>query len=306
MKAVVLDATGGPEQLVLRDVPDPVAGERQVVVNVRAAGVNFADVLVRRGMYPQMPELPAILGSEVAGEVDGRRVMALVRAEGGGYAERVAVDAARLVDLPEGATFAEGASFLLAFVTAWVPLTQIARVGFGSRVLVTAAAGAVGCAAIQVVKALNGQPVAAVGSDEKRNLPLSLGAVEAHTYDDLEGIAPVTTVLDMVGGDVFTRSVKLLDPLGTAIAVGYAGGLWEPVEPQRLVGRNVGVHGFYLGRLMGLRPQLVDESVRDVLRMWEHGVLRPVVGAEFPLDEAGEAHRLIEERRSTGKVVLIP
>ena len=306
MRAVVLEATGGPEQLVVRDVPEPEAARGEAIVDVRACGINFADVLVRLGRYPQMPELPAVLGSEIAGELDGNRVMGFVRSEGGGYAERVAVDRRWLLPLPEGATFAEGAAFPMAFLTAWIPLTELVRIAFGARVLVTAAAGAVGTAAVQLVRVLNGVPIAAVGSTEKLELPRSLGAVEAVTYEELGELDQVDAVFDLVGGDVFASSLNLLKPLGAAIAVGYAGGLWQDVSPTWLVGRNIGVHGFYLGRLIGRNPDLVERAGRDVLRLWEGGVVRPIVGAEFPLEQAGEAHRLIEERKSTGKVVLVP
>lgn len=306
MRAVVLTGTGGPGQLVLEEVPEPVAADGQDVVEVKACGINFADVLVRLGRYPQMPELPTVLGSEIAGELDGNRVLGLVRAEGGGYAERAAVDRRWLLPLPAGASFAEGAAFPMAFLTAWIPLTELVRIGFGARVLVTAAAGAVGTAAIQLVKTLNGAPIAAVGSAEKLELPRSLGAVEAVTYQEISGLEPVDVVFDLVGGEVFATSLSLVKPLGTAIAVGYAGGPWQDVSPTWLVGRNIGVHGFYLGRLMGRRPDLVEQAGRDVLRLWEGGAVRPIVGAELPLEEAGEAHRLIEERKSTGKVVLVP
>jgi len=306
VRAVVLEATGGPEQLVVRDVPEPEAARGEAIVDVRACGINFADVLVRLGRYPQMPELPAVLGSEIAGELDGNRVMGFVRSEGGGYAERVAVDRRWLLPLPEGATFAEGAAFPMAFLTAWIPLTELVRIAFGARVLVTAAAGAVGTAAVQLVRVLNGVPIAAVGSTEKLELPRSLGAVEAVTYEELGELDQVDAVFDLVGGDVFASSLNLLKPLGAAIAVGYAGGLWQDVSPTWLVGRNIGVHGFYLGRLIGRNPDLVERAGRDVLRLWEGGVVRPIVGAEFPLEQAGEAHRLIEERKSTGKVVLVP
>ncbi len=306
MRAVVLTGTGGPEQLVVQEVPEPTAGEGEAIVDVRAAGINFADVLVRLGRYPQMPELPAVLGSEIAGELDGGRVMGFIRREGGGYAERVAVDRRWLLPLPQGASFAEGAAFPMAFLTAWIPLTELVRIAFGARVLVTAAAGAVGTAAIQIVRALNGVAVAAVGKEEKSALPRSLGAAEVVTYDGLGGLQQVDVVFDLVGGDVFAETLKLLEPLGTAIAVGYAGGLWQDVSPTWLVGRNIGVHGFYLGRLIGRRPELVEQAGRDVLRLWEGGVVRPIVGAEFPLEQAGDAHRLIEERKSTGKVVLVP
>jgi NADPH2:quinone reductase len=194
----------------------------------------------------------------------------------------------------------------MAFLTAWIPLTELVRIAFGARVLITAAAGAVGTAAVQIVRALNGKPIAAVGSPEKLELPRSLGAVEAVTYDGLGALEPVDAVFDLLGGDVFASSLTLLKPMGKAIAVGYAGGLWQDVSPTWLVGRNIGVHGFYLGRLIGRSPDLVERAAKDVLRLWEGGAVRPIVGAEFPLEAAGDAHRLIEDRKSTGKVVLIP
>ena len=304
MRAAVLKGVGGPEQLVVDEVPDPEIAEGQAIVDVRAAGINFADVLVRIGQYPQMPELPKILGSEVAGELDGARVMGF--GESGGYAERVAVDPRWLLPLPASASFAEGAAFPMAFLSAWIPLTELLRIAFGARVLVTAAAGAVGTAAVQIVRALNGAPVAAVGSEAKFELPRSLGAAECVTYEQIGELDPVDAVFDLVGGEIFAASLSLVKPLGTVVAVGYAGGLWEDVSPRWLVGRNIGVHGFFLDRLMTRRPDLVERSARDALRLWESGAVRPIVGAEFPLDEAAEAHRLIESRQSTGKVVLIP
>ena len=304
MRAAVLTGVGGPEQLVVDEVPDPEIAEGQAIVDVRAAGINFADVLVRIGQYPQMPELPTILGSEVAGELDGARVMGF--GESGGYAERVAVDPRWLLPLPASASFAEGAAFPMAFLSAWIPLTELLRIAFGARVLVTAAAGAVGTAAVQIVRALNGAPVAAVGSEAKFELPRSLGAAECVTYEQIGELDPVDAVFDLVGGEVFAASLSLVKPLGTVVAVGYAGGLWEDVSPRWLVGRNIGVHGFFLDRLMTRRPDLVERSARDALRLWESGAVRPIVGAEFPLDQAAEAHRLIESRQSTGKVVLIP
>lgn len=306
MRAAVLQGVGGPERLVVQEVPEPVAADGQAIVDVRAAGINFADVLIRLGMYPQMPDFPAVLGSEIAGELDGARVMGFVLSGGGGYAEQVAVDRRWLLPLPETATFAEGAAFPMAFLTSWIPLTELVRIAFGARVLVTAAAGAVGTAAVQVVKALNGHPIAAVGSAEKLELPRSLGAVEAVTYEEIGVLGQVDVVFDLVGGDVFASSLRLLKPMGTAIAVGYAGGMWQEVDPAWLVGRNIGVHGFYLGRLIGRDPELVARAAKDVLRLWETAAVRPIVGAEYPLEEAADAHRLIESRQSTGKVVLVP
>jgi NADPH:quinone reductase len=303
VKAVVLRETGGPEQLEPAEVPNPEPGDGEVLLRVRAAGINFADVLVRSGRYPQPPELPTVLGTEVAGEVDGRRVMALPR--DGGYAELAAVDEELLVPLPDGASFEEGAAFLLTFLTAWIPLTRQVRIGPGSVVLVHAGAGGVGSAAIQVASHLGASVVATASTEEKRLVGLKLGADEAYGYDEFEGVK-ADVVLDSVGGDVFARSFGVLKPLGTVIAIGFAGGWWEPLDPGPLVGRNVGLQGFYLGRLMRHRPEVVREAISEVHGLWEQGAVKPLVGATFPLEEAPEAHRLIEERRSVGKVVLVP
>jgi NADPH:quinone reductase len=303
VKAVVLRETGGPEQLDYADVPDPEPGDGEALLRVRAAGINFADVLVRQGRYPQPPELPTILGTEVAGEVDGRRVMALPRE--GGYAELAAVAEELLVPLPEAASFEEGASFLLTFLTAWIPLTRQVRVGSGSIVLVHAGAGGVGSAAVQVAKHLGARVVVTASSEEKRRVARELGADEALGYDELEEVR-ADVVLDSVGGGVFARSFGVLKPLGTVIAIGFAGGWWEPLDLGPLVGRNVGLQGFYLGRLMRHRPDVVREAIGEVVGLWAQGAFKPLVGATFPLGEAAAAHRLIEERRSVGKVVLVP
>ena len=287
-------------------MPEPVAADGQVVVDVRAAGVNFADVLIREGRYPQAPPLPFVPGSEIAGETaDGRRVIGFVRSQGGGFAERAAIDEEWLFHLPDGASFTEGAAFLLAFLTAWMPLTRQTRVAGGSRVLVTAAAGGVGSAGVQVAHSLGADVVGAVGSAEKLEVVRALG-VEAATYDEIGELEPFDVVLDQVGGELFSTALGRLRPLGTLVGVGFAGGAWQPVDPALLVGRNISVAGFYLGRLMKLRPGLVREAATEVLARWEDGSVAPVVGATFSLADAEAALRSIAERRSTGKVVLVP
>ena len=304
MRAAVLHEFGGA--LALEDVPEPQAGDGQAIVDVRAAGINFADVLVRQGRYPQPPPLPTILGNEVAGEIGGRRVLAFVRQSGGGYAERVAVDDTWVFDLPRGATFAEGASFLTTFLTAFVPLTRQARVGPGSHVLVTAAAGGVGTAALQLAVFMGARVTAAAGSEEKRALALELGAAVAIPYEEIAALRDVDVALDPVGGPVFSACLGALKPLGVAIGIGFAGGPWEPLDPARLVGRNTGALGFYLGRLMSFEPELVRSAALELLELWKHGLVRPHVGATFALDEVNEAHDLVASRRSVGKVVLVP
>jgi NADPH:quinone reductase len=304
MRAAVLREVGRP--LSVEDAPEPEAGEGQSIVEVKAAGINFADVLIKNGMYPQPPELPTILGNEVAGDIGGRRVVAFARLSGGGYAERVAVDDAWVFDLPASASYAEGAAFLTTYLTAWIPLTRQARVHRDANVLVTAAAGGVGTAAIQVAAFAGANVTAAAGSEEKLALARELGAQRTIGYDEIGGLDDIDVALDPVGGAVFADCLKALRPLGVAIAIGFAGGTWEQVDPARLVGRNTGAIGFYLGRLMGFRPDLVREEAEELLAIWRRGAIRPVVGAEFPLEQANDALDLIGSRRSTGKVVLVP
>jgi NADPH:quinone reductase len=300
LKAAVLAEVDGPFEL--RDVPDP---EGEAVVRVRAAGINFLDLLIRRGRYPQMPEFPAVLGVEVAGELeDGTRVMALVTS--GAYAELTAVPRASLVPLPDGASFAEGAGFVLTFLTAYIPLTRQVRLAEGSTVLVHAAAGGVGTAAIQVARALGARVVAAAGSEEKLALCRDLGAEEAYVYDELPDDLRADVILDPVGGELFERSITRLRPLGQLLAIGYAGGLWPELQPVHLVGRNVGVQGVYIGRLLRHSPDVIAAATKALLELWSSGSIRPVVGAEFPLAEVEAAHELVESRRSVGKVVLLP
>jgi NADPH:quinone reductase len=302
LRAAILREVDGPFEL--GDVPEP-AVDGKVLVRVRAAGINFADIMVRRGQYPQMPELPAVIGSEIAGELeDGTRVMAITSG-GGGYAELAAVERAQVVPLPDHASFAEGASFLLTFLTAHIPLTRQVRIRPGSVVLVYAAAGGVGSAAIQVARTLGARVIAAAGSAEKLDVCRSLGAEEAFVYDELPEDIGADVVVDPVGGQLFASSFARLRPLGTVIAIGSAAGAWPQIEPARLVGRNVGLAGFYLGRLLRLDPELVGEAVGELLGLWQTGALKPLVGAEFPLDEVEQAHALVESRRSVGKVVLL-
>lgn len=304
MRAAVLHEVGRP--LVVEDVPEPEPGEGQTLVDVRAAGINFADVLIRDGRYPQPPPLPRVLGNEVAGEVGGRRVLGFVRAEAGGFAERACVDDAWLFDLPESASFAEGAAFLTTYLTAWIPFVRQARVRNGTNVLVTAAAGGVGTAAVQLAVFCGANVTAAAGSPEKFEVARSLGAVRTVSYEEIAELDDVDVALDPVGGEVYAACLRALRPLGVAIAIGFAGGAWEPVDPARLVGRNTSAVGFYLGRLMQLRPDVVREEARELLALWRRGLLRPHVGAELPLERVNDAFDLLASRRSTGKVVLVP
>jgi NADPH:quinone reductase len=303
LKAAVLPAVEAPFEI--REIDDPVPEDGEALVRVRAAGINFLDVLIRRGRYPQMPEFPAVLGVELAGELeDGTRVMAMRPA--GAYAELVAVPRASLVPLPDGATFAEGAAFLLTFLTAYIPLTRQVRLTDGATVLVHAAAGGVGTATIQVARALGARVVAAAGSADKLRVCTELGAEETFLYDEIPDDLRVDVVVDPVGGELFEAAIGRLRPLGQLVAIGYAGGMWPELQPANIVGRSVGVQGVYLGRLLRHAPDVVAACTRELLELWGSGTIKPLVGAEFPLADVEKAHELVESRLSVGKVVLLP
>ena len=295
MRAAVLREVGGV--LAIEDLPEPDGGP---VIDVRAAGINFADVLIRRGLYPQMPELPFVPGSEVAGDLDGRRVIAYT-GRAGGFAERAVVDPEWTFDLPEDGSYASGAAFLTTYLTAYIPLR---RLTFES-VLVHAGSGGVGTAAIQLAKHFGATVCATAGSEEKRAFAQSVGADVVLGYDEIDELR-VDVVVDPVGGDLFTRSLPLLNPLGTIVAVGFAGGLWQDPSVQWLVGRNVSVFGIYLGRLLKLEPALVRLAAEELLALWRQGAIEPVVGRTFRLAEAEDALGSIERREHVGKVVVVP
>jgi NADPH2:quinone reductase len=185
----------------------------------------------------------------------------------------------------------------MAYLTAWMPLRRLEA----ETVLVTAASGGVGSAAVRIAKHLGARVIAAASTEEKRRFALQVGADEAVGYDELPAC---DVAYDPVGGEVFAACITALRPLGTLIAVGEAGGSWPDLSPRLLVGRNVSVQGFYLGRLMRLAPDLVRAAAEEVVDLWRSGAVQPVIGSTFPLDRVADAHRLIDDRKHVGKVVL--
>ena len=281
--------------------------EGQSLLEVRAAGINFADVLIKNGMYPQPPELPTVLGNEVAGDIGDRRVVAFVRSSGGGYAERVAVEDEWVFDLPAGASYAEGAAFLTTYLTAWIPMTRQARIHPDTNVLVTAAAGGVGTAAIQVAAFCGATVTAAAGSEEKRELARTARR-PAHRHLRRDRRA--------------RRHRRRLRPGRRAGLRGVHQGA-APArrrDRDRLRRRHLGAGRPGAARRPqrrrpGLLPRPADglptrsssgSRSHELLALWRRGALHPVVGAEFPLEQANEALDLIASRQSTGKVVLVP
>ena len=244
------------------------AGNGERVLEVRSAGINFLEVLVRRGRYPQPPELPWIPGTEVAGELDGRAWIGLKRQSAAAGPSGRPIDEDWLFPLPEGAGWAEGASFLMTFLTAWLPLTRQVSIRPGTRVLVTAAAGGVGSAAVQVAKVLGAQVCAAVGSErKKRAAALARRRPGRHLRRTRRDRTRRRRLRPGRRRALHALPRTAASRSGRAVAIGFAGGLWEPLDTARLVGRNSGVAGFYLGRLIQLEPQTVKIAAPLELRL---------------------------------------
>src|SRR5947208_5346723 len=289
-----------------------------VVVDVHAAGVSFPEVLQTRGLYQVKPPLPFVPGSEVAGTVQsapdgaglqpGEPVAAFCAL--GGFAETaVAPD---FFTFPLGRLdFAQGAGLILNYHTAYFSLALRGRLRSGETVLVHGAAGGVGTAALQVAKGLGARTIALVSTEAKRGVAEQAGAdatvlVGESWKDDVRSLSDggVDVVLDPVGGDRFTDSLRALREDGRLIVVGFTGGSIPEVRVNRLLLNNTEVVGAGWGAYVMGKPQLNREVGAAIARMVAEGFIRPVVGERFPLEQAGEALRALEERRATGKVVL--
>jgi NADPH2:quinone reductase len=324
MRAVHISELSGPEALRVGDAPEPqpthmlTPGEG-VLIEVAAAGVSFPDVLQTRGLYQLKPDLPFVPGAEVAGTVldapassglaQGRRVMAFTVL--GGMAQRAVAPAYLTFALPEQLDWVQGASVILNYHTVYFALVQRGRLQAGERVLVHGAAGGVGTAALQMAKGLGAETIAVVSSDEKERVAREAGADEVVRADgpwreqvlELSG-GGVDVVLDPVGGDRFTDSLRSLREGGRALVVGFTGGAIPEVKVNRLLLRNIDVVGAGWGAYAMVHPERNREIGEAVKKMIVAGFVRPIVGASFALEDAVDAFRTIDERRALGKVVL--
>ncbi len=324
VQAVQISELTGPDALGVLDVPEPAPthmltpGEG-VLIDVEAAGVSFPDVLQTRGLYQLKPDLPFVPGSEVAGTVlcapagsglsEGERVMAFTVL--GGMAQRAVAPAYLTFPLADSLSFEQGASTILNYHTVYFALKLRGRLAPGEQVLVHGAGGGVGTAALQVAKALGAPTIAVVSSDEKERIARAAGADRVVRSDgawreqavELSG-GGVDVVLDPVGGDRFTDSLRSLKEGGRAIVVGFTGGSIPEVKVNRLLLRNVEVVGAGWGAYVMGSPErnaLIGEAVEQMI---DAGQIAPIVGASYPLAQAREAFRLIDERNALGKVVL--
>lgn len=310
MRAVLLRAFGAPENLIPADVPDPVPAPGQVVIDVAAAGITFVETQLRAGRPPRpemAPRLPAILGNGVGGVVSavgpdvdpaftGRHVVSSTGGSGG-YAERAAVAAAGLTDVPDGLTPAEAVAMLADGRTA-LALFRAAAPGPGTTVLVAAAAGGVGGLLVQLAVGAGARVVAAVGSARKAAVAKELGAAVVVDYS-MPGwdTDQVDVVFDGVGGAAGDMAYRMLRPGGRFFSYGMASGAFAPSAEDR---PDVSVT-----RGVPVTPDQMAGLVRDALSEAAAGRLRPVIGQSFPLERAADAHAAIEERATIGKTILV-
>jgi NADPH:quinone reductase len=325
MRAVQIVDLSGPESaLAEADLPEPEPSHpltpgSGVIVDVHAAGVSFPEVLQTRGKYQIQPELPFVPGSEVAGTVrsapegsglrEGDRVAACCML--GAFADVAVAPDFLTFPLSDELDFAQGASLILNYHTAYFALKDRGRLEQGDTVLVHGAAGGVGTATLQVAKGLGARTIAVVSSDEKERVARDAGADEVVRSDgpwkdeakELSG-GGVDIVIDPVGGDRFTDSLRSLREGGRVVVVGFTGGSIPEVRVNRLLLNNTEVVGAGWGAFVMGKPNVNREIGGAVNRLVDEGFVRPIVGATFPLEQVSDALKLIDGRGATGKVVL--
>ena len=323
MKAMLATRWGDPTELEYADVPPPTPAPGDVLIDVKAIGCNFPDILIVQGKYQKKPPLPFSPGVEVAGVVracgpnarrfaPGDRVFALMG--WGGYAEAVAVPERRVYRLPAALGFDEGAAFGLVYQTSWCALVHRAGLRAGEWLLVHGAAGGVGLAAVQIGHALGARVIATAGTAEKLDVARQAGAdvlVNYRTEDWVARVKEVTgggadVIYDPVGGDVFDGSSKCIAFEGRLLVIGFAGGRIPEIAANRILLKNISVVGVHWGLYQERGSPLVDRWMADLLALVERGAVRPVVWKTFPLAQAAQALAAIAARESYGKVVLHP
>ena len=343
MRAVVITKHGGPEVLRVEERPDPAVGPGEVRIAVRAAGINFADLMARSGVYPDAPSPPCVVGYEVAGEVEsvgdgvdsvaeGDRVMAGTRF--GGHADRVTVPAEQALPLPKGVSFEQGAAFPVNYGTAYAALVIMGGLSEGDRALIHAAGGGVGISATQIAKS-RGAEVFGTASASKHDAIREQGVDHPIDYrsqdfaaevERITGGDGVDVIIDALGPESFRKDYGLLRPGGRLIMYGIADvqtgeGRNIPAVLRDLVrmpfatlpwwkslsvmNENKGVFGLNMLHWWDEEGNL-DRVIEPLMGALEAGELKPVVAEAFPFERAGDAHRFIHERRNVGKVVLVP
>lgn len=338
MRRIWITKAGPPDVLAVREERDPEPGASQIRVRVRAAGVNFADLMARAGLYPDAPRPPCVVGYEVAGVVDqvgadvtafqpGDRVLAMPRF--GGYTDTLVVDASQVLPMPERMTFEHGAALPVAYLTAHHSMVFTGNLRQGSRVLVHSAAGGVGLAAVQIARS-RACEVFGIAARAKHDFLREQGV--AHPIDSAErdyasvvrsiaGERGVDLVLDPVGGVSWSVGLDLLAPAGRLVVLGFSGALpgarrslvrvaghvlrTRRLSPIALMNGNKTVTGVNMGHLFG-HAELFADQFRSLLAMYEAGRIAPHIDRSFPFDQAPAAHQHLHDRKAVGKVLLVP
>ncbi len=340
MRAIVARRYGSPEVFELQDLPDPQVKPGQVLIRVKAAGINFADILSRMGMYGGVPKPPFVPGLEIAGAIEdvapglpsqaaglrvGARVAALTKFSG--YAELVAVPALQVFPMPDSVPFEDAAALPVNYLTAYHSMFHMGNLQPADRILIHAAAGGVGIAAIQLAKA-RGLTIFGTAGSGKQEYLRSIGVdypIDYSKEDFVEvvrRVAPdgIEMAFDAVGGAYFKRSQRCLGPCGRLVVYGFSAAvgpegkrsIWRIAKallqtrfyhPLPMIDRNLAVIGVHLGRMRG-REALLKKEMNEVLRMYQAGEIKPVIAKLFPLEQAADAHRFIHSRKNIGKVLL--
>ena len=325
MWAVTLSVFGDPESLLWDEVPDPVARPGQVVVAVRAAGVNRADLLQRQGRYPPPPGASAILGLECSGVVaevgadvvgwrPGNEVCALLA--GGGYAQRVAVPAGQLLPAPKGVPLVAAAALPEAACTVWSTVCDVAHLRAGETLLVHGGTSGIGTFAVQFARALGARVIATAGSPAKSARALELGADVAVNYHDEDFVAAVhaytegrgaDVILDVVGGDYLARNLDALALDGRLVVLATQSGRRAELDLRTLMSKRATIYSAGLrSRPLEQKASIVAAVREQVWPLVESGAIRPVIEAQIPMADAARAHRILETGKHVGKVLLIP
>lgn len=322
MRAVLCKELGPPESLVVEEVPTPEVKAGQVLVRVGACGVNFPDTLIIQGKYQTKPELPFSPGGEIAGEVidvaqgvanvkKGDRVIALCGH--GGFAEEIAIDADRVVHIPDAMDYATASAFLLTYGTSYHGLKQRANLQPGETLLVLGAAGGVGLAAVELGKAMGAKVIAAASSDEKLALTKEHGADELINYSkedlkertkELTGGKGVDVVYDPVGADLFEPAVRATGWNGRILVVGFAGGYIPKLPVNLTLLKGSSVVGVFWGEFTRRQPEDSAQNNKELLEMYVQGKVRPHISQTFPLEKAADALNTLQNRQAKGKLVV--
>jgi len=324
MRAMLVEDWCDPKDMRLAELPDPEPGPGQVAIDVKAVGCNFFDILIAQGKYQVRPPRPFSPGGEVAGVIRavgpdvrdlraGDRVFAMLG--WGGYATVALAPAAGVVRMPDAMSFEHGAAFGVVYQTSYFALVYRAALQRGETLLVHAAAGGVGLAAVQIGKALGARVLATAGSPAKLAIACEHGAAQAFDYStpawveqvkEASGGRGADVIYDPVGGEIFDLSTKCIAFGGRLLVIGFASGQIPTLQINRVLLKNISIVGLHWGAYRQHDPDKIPQAMTALFAMYERGAVTPVVSSTYPLADAAQALEEIASRRSVGKVVLLP